>query len=343
MTESTQPTQPREAQDTVLSIEQLVSEIRTVRGVIRPVDGVSLSVKKGEAVGLVGESGSGKSMTAFSVMQLFPARAARIRSGHIKLKGEDLVGQRDRSLRRLRGREIGMVFQDPVAYLNPVITVGKQLREQLAAHKLERRAQERIAELLTLVGLSPEVASRYPHELSGGQCQRVGIASALACDPSLIIADEPTTAVDVTIQAQILKLLARLQRERGVALLLITHDLGVVAEVCDYVYIMYAGKIVEEGPVRELFQAPQHPYTQGLLAGALSVQTPTKVRATIEGSVPELVNPPSGCRFHPRCPKVMPRCRAELPPFFTAQHSRAACWLHDPETVASQSQEATPS
>jgi peptide/nickel transport system ATP-binding protein len=323
----------------VLELRDLVTEIRGVRGLVRPVDGVSLTVRAGQVVGLVGESGSGKSMTAFSVMRLFPTKAARVTGGEILLRGGD---GRVRDLRRLgpdamravRGREVGMIFQDPASYLNPVLTVGRQLEQQLQAHGLGQGADARIAELLADVGLSPEVARRYAHELSGGQCQRVGIASALACRPALVVADEPTTALDVTIQAQVLRLLARLQRDQGVAMLLITHDLGVVAEVCDHVYVMYAGRIVEEGPVEDLFARPRHPYTQGLLAGVLDLLEPRPIRVSIEGSVPDLVRPPSGCRFHPRCPHAMPVCAREAPPLLprdaAAALGHSACWLHDP-------------
>ena len=321
------------AAETVLELRDLVTEIRSVRGLVRPVDGVSLRVRAGEVVGLVGESGSGKSMTAFSVMRLFPTKAARLVSGEVRLRGRDLTPLRHEEMRTVRGREVGMIFQDPASYLNPVLTVGRQLEQQLQAHAMGRGAEARIAELLQDVGLSPEFARRYPHELSGGQAQRVGIASALACRPALVIADEPTTALDVTIQAQVLRLMARLQREQGVAMLLITHDLGVVAEVCDHVYVMYAGHIVEEGPVEGLFAAPRHPYTQGLLSGVLDLIEPKPIEVAIRGSVPDLAHPPAGCRFHPRCPHVMDVCRTRVPPLFELGDARAACWLHDPEVA----------
>ncbi len=317
------------AGETVLELRDLTTEIRSVRGLVRPVDAVSLRVRAGEVVGLVGESGSGKSMTAFSVMRLFPTKAARLVSGEVRLRGRDLVPLPQEAMRAVRGREVGMIFQDPASYLNPVLSVGRQLEQQLQAHAMGRGARARIAELLRDVGLASEIAGRYPHELSGGQAQRVGIASALACRPALVIADEPTTALDVTIQAQVLRLMARLQREGGVAMLLITHDLGVVAEVCDHVYVMYAGRIVEEAPVASLFAAPQHPYTQGLLAGVLDLIEPKPIEVAIHGSVPDLASPPPGCRFHPRCPHVMDVCRRETPPHFEVGDARAACWLHD--------------
>jgi len=324
------------AAEPVLELRGVVTEIRGVRGLVRPVDGVSLTVRAGQVVGLVGESGSGKSMTAFSVLRLFPTRAAQVTAGEIRLGGpgrpaRDLLPLGPEAMRAVRGREVGMIFQDPASYLNPVLTVGRQLEQQLQAHALGRGAAARVAELLGDVGLPPEVARRYPHELSGGQCQRVGIASALACRPALVVADEPTTALDVTIQAQVLRLLARLQREQGVAMLLITHDLGVVAEVCDHVYVMYAGRIVEDAPVEELFARPQHPYTQGLLAGVLDLVEPKPIRVAIEGSVPDLARPPAGCRFHPRCPHALPLCAREAPPSLPrAGAGHAACWLLDP-------------
>ncbi|MFN2323393.1 MAG: ABC transporter ATP-binding protein [Trueperaceae bacterium] len=320
----------------VLELRGVTTEIRSVRGLVRPVDEVSLSVRAGEVVGLVGESGSGKSMTAFSILRLFPTKAARVTSGKVLLNGRDLRALDEPHMRAVRGREVGMIFQDPASYLNPVLTVGRQLEQQLQAHALGDGAEARIAELLTDVGLSPEVARRYPHELSGGQSQRVGIASALACRPSLVVADEPTTALDVTIQAQVLRLMARLQRERGVAMLLITHDLGVVAEVCDHVVVMYAGRVVEDAPVDELFARPQHPYTQGLLDGVLDLLTPKAIRVAIEGSVPDLADPPSGCRFHPRCPHAMDVCVREAPPLAPRPGGpgRVACWLHDPAHAA---------
>jgi len=320
--------------DHALELRAVTTEIRSVRGRVRPVEGVSLHVRPGEVVGVVGESGSGKSMTAFSVLQLFPTKAAKVIAGEIRLGGRDLLQLRGEELRRVRGRDVGMIFQDAASYLNPVLTVGAQLHQQLAAHGLAAGAERRITELLRDVGLTAEVAKRYPHELSGGQCQRVGIASALACDPALVIADEPTTALDVTIQAQVLRLMARLQRERGLALLLITHDLGVVAEVCDRVYVMYAGQIVEEAPVEQLFADPQHPYTQGLLAGVLDLLEPKPITAAIKGSVPDLRSPPSGCRFHPRCPHALARCSTDTPPLIDQGGRQAACWLHDASVAA---------
>lgn len=316
--------------DAVLEIRDLVTEIRSARGLVWPVDGVSLRMHRGQAVGLVGESGSGKSMTAFSIIRLFPTPAARIVGGRIQLQGREIQGLPEVQMRRIRGREVGMVFQDPSSYLNPVLPVGLQIREQLVAHGQGRNAELRIASLLHQVNLSADVARRYPHELSGGMRQRVCIASAIACNPVLLVADEPTTALDVTVQAQILELLVRLQKELGMALLLITHDLGIVAEICDYVYVMYAGRIVEEGPVVEVFEQPRHPYTQGLLQAVLNLHEPRRARVTIPGTVPDLVNMPAGCRFHPRCPAAMSCCREAVPPTIRLGTVNTACWLYVP-------------
>lgn len=310
----------------ILRIENLKTEIRTSRGVICPVEIERLDIGAGQAVGLVGESGSGKSMTAFSLLKLFPSRQAKIAAGEIWLGDSNLLQLNETEMRGIRGNRVGMIFQDPSLYLNPVITVGEQLEEQLAAHHLEEGAPKKIARVLEEVGLLPEIASRYTHELSGGMQQRVGIASALICDPELIIADEPTTALDVTIQAQILRLLARIQEERQVSLLLITHDLGIVAELCQEVYIMYVGKIIEHGQVFAIFEDPKHPYTQGLLRGALSVQTPQEITVPMEGSIPDFIDLPSGCRFHPRCSYVMDICRKKDPPFIESDSGFAACW-----------------
>jgi oligopeptide/dipeptide ABC transporter ATP-binding protein len=325
-------TQRAERGAPVLELRGVSTEIRSLRGRVRPVDDVTLAVHPGEVVALVGESGSGKSMTAFSILRLFPTKSAQVIAGEILLRDDrglrDLLTLSEAALRDVRGRSVGMIFQDPASYLNPVLTVGRQLAQQLRAHGRGANAQARIAELLTAVGLAPEVARRHPHELSGGQCQRLGIASALACTPALLIADEPTTALDVTIQAQVLRLLARLQREHGVGLLLITHDLGVVAETSDHVAVMYAGRIVEEASAAQLFASPRHPYTQGLLAGVLDLHDPAPIRIAIEGAVPDLARPPSGCRFHPRCPVAQPICARDVPPLrSTGPDARAACWL----------------
>jgi len=316
----------------LLVIENLTTRIRTARGTVTPVDGVSLRIPAGQAVGLVGESGSGKSMTAFSILRLFPTASAKVESGRVVFAGRDLAVLDEGALRAVRGREIAMVFQDPATYLDPVLTVGEQAAEAWASHHGWDGAWARAVEALGLVGLPDpaETARRFPHELSGGMRQRALIAQAIVCRPRLLIADEPTTALDVTIQAQILDLLRSLRAQLGMALLLITHDLGVVAEMCDRVAVMYAGRIVEVGPTERVFASPAHPYTQGLLASAISVQQTQEVTKAIEGAVPDLHDPPPGCRFHPRCPFVMPGCRTEAPPAFQVEGDHAAaCWLHD--------------
>ncbi len=314
----------------LLEIRDLYTHIVTPRGVVRAVDGISLEVAQGGAVGLVGESGSGKSMTAFSILRLFPTAGARTISGSVRLSGRDLLRLSEEEMRRVRGGEVAMIFQDPATYLNPVLTVGRQVAEAYAMRSGWGEARRSAVRALATVGLpDPEaVYGRFPHELSGGMRQRAVIAMATVCGPSLLIADEPTTALDVTIQAQILELLARLRKELGTALLLITHDLGIVAETCEVVYVMYAGKIVESGPVGSVLVSPAHPYTQGLMAGALTIEEARPVVAVMEGTVPDLANLPSGCRFHPRCPKVMERCALQPPPeFAVAEGQMAACWL----------------
>jgi oligopeptide/dipeptide ABC transporter ATP-binding protein len=316
----------------LLTIENLTTRIRTSRGTVTPVDGVWLRVPAGGAVGLVGESGSGKSMTAFSILRLFPTASARVESGRVIFDGQDLTKLDVTALRAVRGHEIAMVFQDPATYLDPVLTIGEQAAEAWAVHHGWDGAWVRAVEALGLVGLPDprETARRFPHELSGGMRQRAMIAQAIVCRPKLLIADEPTTALDVTIQAQILDLLRDLRGRLGMALLLITHDLGVVAEMCDTVVVMYAGRMVEVGPAADVFASPAHPYTQGLLSSAISVQQTQQITKAMEGSVPDLRDPPRGCRFHPRCPYVMPVCREQTPPDFPAglEHT-AACWLLD--------------
>jgi oligopeptide/dipeptide ABC transporter ATP-binding protein len=318
----------------LLTLDNLTTRIRTSRGVVTPVDGVSLRVPEGGAVGLVGESGSGKSMTAFSILRLFPTTSAWVESGSVTFDGQDLTRMSDSALRTVRGRSIAMVFQDPATYLDPVLTVGEQVAEAWASHYGWDGAWAKAVEALGLVGLPDpaETARRFPHELSGGMRQRALIAQAIVCRPRLLIADEPTTALDVTIQAQILDLLRSLRDQLGMALLLITHDLGVVAEMCDETAVMYAGRIAEVGPTERVFEVPSHPYTQGLLASAISVQKTQEITKAIEGAVPDLHDPPPACRFHPRCPYAMPMCRTDTPPDFRVEEGHAAaCWLLDPK------------
>jgi peptide/nickel transport system ATP-binding protein len=295
----------------------------------RVLDGISLAVERGEAVGIVGETGCGKSVLARSILALNPSPPARVLSGTIRFDGRDVLAMDAAALRRLRGAEIGMVFQDPATYLNPVFTIGQHMADVLRAHSpgLSHQAlQERAIALLDSVGLPQpgEQLSRYPHELSGGMRQRVLIALALAGDPRVLIADEPTTALDVTLQEQILALIADLVSRLQLTLLLITHDLGVIGRICERVVVMYAGTVVEDAPVGTLFSAPLHPYTIGLLAAVPDLERPEHWPAGIPGSIPNLRDPPGGCRFHPRCPRAMPVCRTEKPVLRGAMH-RVAC------------------
>jgi len=321
---------------TLLELDNLITRLSMPWGTVTPVDSVSLRIPVGGAVGLVGESGSGKSMTAFSILRLFPTMAARIASGRVLFGGRDLRLLSDREMREVRGQQVAMIFQDPTTYLDPVLTIGEQVAEAWAMHHGWGHAYAQAVEALAQVGLPDpaETARRYPHELSGGMRQRVVIAQATICRPQLLIADEPTTALDVTIQAQILELIQRLRHQLGMALLLITHDLGIVAETCETVAVMYAGRIVEQGPTEQIFLSPGHPYTQGLLAGAISVQQTQTITRAMEGAVPDLRALPSGCRFHPRCPFVMPICHLKSPPMLPCGDDQvAACWLHDPSVM----------
>jgi len=309
---------------TLLSIRDLVTSFPTDVGVVRAVDGVSFDVSKGSTVAVVGESGSGKTVTALSIMRLVPP-PGKIEAGEVLLNGQNLLMIPERAMRSIRGRTISMIFQEPMTSLNPVYTVGSQIAEVIKLHQKAPRGQARdkTIEMLKLVGIaSPETRiDSYPHQLSGGMRQRVMIAMALACEPELLIADEPTTALDVTIQAQILDLLRRLQEKLAMSVMLITHDLGVVAEFAQDMVVMYAGRIVEQGPVRELFRAPRHPYTEGLLKtlprlgqsrARGSADRPARL-PTIEGTLPDPLHPPTGCRFEPRCSYAEEACRKEEP------------------------------
>lgn len=315
----------------LLDIQHLAVRI-TDQQELRPVDDVSLHIDAGEAVALVGESGSGKSMTALSTIRLEP-RAASIEAGQIRFAGRDLAKTDERELRQLRGNEIGMIFQDPMTFLNPLMPVGTQLVEGLAAHrKLSwATAWDAGVEALRKVRI-PDAAAimkRYPHQLSGGMRQRVIIAMAILCRPKLLIADEPTTALDVTVQAQIMTLITELRRELGVALLLITHDLGLVGSHCDRVYVMYAGQIVEEGPVAEIFARPRHPYTQGLLRSVLPLDRRSADFPMIKGQPPNLAALPGGCRFHPRCEKRLASCDRRAPAVVASDRGFVRCALYE--------------
>ena len=315
----------------LLDVRNLVTEFRTDDGIVRAVDGVSFHVDRGEAVGIVGESGSGKSVTNLTLLGLIPQPPGRIVSGEAIFQGRDLLALPRAERRRIRGNRIAMVFQDPMTSLNPFLTVGRQLTEGMEHHlgKSRDAARARAIELLAMVGIpSPESRlAQYPHQFSGGMRQRVMIAMALACEPDLLIADEPTTALDVTIQAQILDLLRGLQRRLGMALILITHNLGAVAGLCSRVLVMYAGRIVEEAPVDRLFHAPRHPYTMGLLRSVPRLDESAHARLVpIEGQPPDLSALPIGCAFAPRCPFREPACEAERPALRDAgPGQRSAC------------------
>ena len=321
----------------LLEVNNLQTQFPTRGGLVRAVDGVTFHLDSGELLGLVGESGCGKSITALSIMRLI-ARPGKIVGGEITFDGKQLLQLSDAEMRQIRGDDIAMIFQDPMTSLNPVFTVGEQIAEALRLHRKLSRKAARAAAIEAMKEVSiPDPARRvddYPHQLSGGMRQRVMIAMALACDPKLLIADEPTTALDVTIQAQILELLDELRKNRELAVLLITHDLGVVAEVADRVAVMYTGRIVEESPVDELFARPRHPYTEGLLRSVPKLTSAAVAKQqrleTIEGTVPSPTDLPPGCHFAPRCPHVMPRCTAEEIPLYDLEGGvKVRCVLFD--------------
>ena len=316
----------------ILQVENLQTHFFTQDGVTRAVDGVSFSVGAGETLGIVGESGCGKSVTALSILRLLPRRMARIVGGRVVFDGQDLAALDEAAMRDIRGNSIAMIFQEPMTSLNPVLTIGEQIAEAVRIHqgKSNKEALARAAEMLRLVRI-PDAERRlgdYPHQFSGGMRQRVMIAMALSCNPRLLVADEPTTALDVTVQAQILKLMLELKATTGAAVILITHDLGVIAETCRRVIVMYAGRVVEQARVEDLFDAPLHPYTRGLMAAIPHLKRARKRRlAEIPGIVPDLRAPIPGCAFAPRCALADARCVAEAPPL--AQHlpgHDAACW-----------------
>jgi len=318
--------------DPLLSINDLVVEFKTEDGVVHAVDGVSYDLFPGEILGIVGESGSGKSVSTLALLGLIPQPPGRIVSGTAMLKGQDLLRLKKRELRRVRGNEVAMVFQDPMTSLNPVLTVGNQLGEAIKTHFPDEKddvVKQKVIDLLTLVGV-PNPAQRYsqyPHEFSGGMRQRAMIAMAISNSPSLLIADEPTTALDVTIQAQVLEVLKRVQQETDAATILITHDLGIVAEMCDRVLVMYAGHIVESGDVATIFRSPRHPYTIGLMNSLPKLTEDEEWLEPITGAPPSLINLPPGCPFHPRCFLARERCRQENPPLAAVEGSehKSAC------------------
>jgi oligopeptide transport system ATP-binding protein len=326
--------------ENLLQVENLHVSFHTFSGEVKAVRGVNFSVEKGEAVGIVGESGCGKSVTAKSIMKLLTTPPAEYKQGKILFHGEDLLTFNEKEMKKIRGNKIGMIFQDPMSSLNPTSRIGDQLIEGLIKHrKLSKSdAKSHAVQLLEKVGI-PHAKSRlkhYPHEFSGGMRQRVMIAMALACDPELIIADEPTTALDVTIQAQILELMKKLQKETNTSIILITHDLGVVAEVCEKVIVMYAGEVIESGTVEEIFKNPTHPYTKGLMKSVPRLDMDRSRRLySIIGTPPDLIDPPKGCSFFPRCENAMKVCKdyhPSLEKISGTQHS--ACWLHHPMAQA---------
>ena len=318
---------------TLLAVKDLRTHFTTREGVVKAVDGISYDIQEGETVGLVGESGCGKSVSALSLLRLVQDPPGRIVGGSVEFEGQDLLSLSVDEMRQVRGNRIAMVFQEPMSSLNPVLTIERQLTEALEIHLQlgKREATSRAAELLHTVGI-PDARERlksYPHQFSGGMRQRVMIAMALSCNPRLLIADEPTTALDVTIQAQILEMLQRLSAEMGTAVLIITHNLGVIARYASRVNVMYAGKIVESGTAVDLFQNPQHPYTKGLLQSVPQLKQDRGVKlSTIEGTPPDLAALPTGCAFHPRCAYAIDRCRAETPALEERSPGHAAaCWV----------------
>ncbi|HWO54162.1 MAG TPA: ABC transporter ATP-binding protein [Paenibacillus cookii] len=320
----------------LLEVQDLRVSFPVRGGEVQAVRGIGFHVQPGEAVAIVGESGCGKSVTAQAIMRLLPQHPARIREGTIRFQGKDLLRLKEREMQSIRGKDIGMIFQDPMTSLNPTMTIGRQITEVLHKHQrlTASEAKRRAIDMLELVGI-PHPASRfsqYPHEFSGGMRQRAMIAMALACRPALLIADEPTTALDVTIQAQILRVLKSLQREFGTSIILITHDLGIVADLCDRVIVMYAGQIVETGTKREIFKQPQHPYTRGLLRSLPRIdRSKDEPLVPIYGTPPDLSNPPSGCPFWARCGDAMRICRERLPGTTAIGETHSAsCWLLHP-------------
>src|SRR5882724_9931957 len=319
--------------DLLLDVRNLQTQFSISGGVVRAVDGVSWDVRAGETVALVGESGCGKSVSALSVMRLVSAPAGRIVGGEVRFKGRDLLGLSDEEMRKIRGRDIAMIFQEPMTSLNPVLTIGRQLTESLEIHlgMTAEQARARAGEILGLVGIADadRRLRQYPHQFSGGMRQRIMIAMALSCNPALILADEPTTALDVTIQAQILELLKSLSRKLGAAMLIITHNLGVVARYADRVNVMYAGRIVERGTAREIYANPRHPYTLGLLRSVPRLDEPRRARLDpIEGQPPDLTRLPAGCAFAARCAFRVERCARDRPGLVGvgAGDHVSACW-----------------
>jgi peptide/nickel transport system ATP-binding protein len=320
----------------LLDVKDLQTHFISKKQIVKAVDGIDITINRGETVALVGESGSGKSMTSLSLMQLVPSPGGKIVGGEVNFNGEDLLTLKEKEMRKVRGNDISMIFQEPMTSLNPVLTIGEQVMEVLLYHKkmTKEQARKKAVELLKIVGFSraEDIIKDYPHRLSGGMRQRVMIAMAMSCDPKLLIADEPTTALDVTIQAQILELMKDLTKQFDTSILLITHDLGVVSEIADHVVVMYAGQVVENAPVDKLFDEPLHPYTQGLLDSIPAIEGNIERLKSIKGNVPLPDEMPKGCRFAPRCPKVFDKCLTANPELLkAAPGQKVRCFLYDQE------------
>jgi peptide/nickel transport system ATP-binding protein len=331
------PRPPPKGEGALLEVKNLRVEFNTRHGTLVAVDDVSFDIAPGEVLGVVGESGAGKSITGTAIIGLLEP-PGRVAGGEVRLEGERIDNLPPEAMRKIRGRRIGAIFQDPLTSLNPLYAIGHQIVETIQTHlpMNAQQARARAIELLGEVGISaPERRiDHFPHQFSGGMRQRVVIALALCANPRLIIADEPTTALDVSVQAQIIQLLKRLGREHGTAVMLITHDMGVIAETADRVAVMYAGRIVEIGPVQRVIHDPQHPYTTGLMGSIPAVGQDVERLPQIEGSMPRLNAIPPGCAFNPRCPRVFDRCRMERPVLLPANNTLAACWLHDPQRAS---------
>lgn len=322
--------------DGILRITDLRTYFYTDEGVVKAVDDVSLTIPKGESVGLVGESGCGKTVTAYSILQLVPNPPGRIVSGQIYLKGKNLLQFSEKEMRRVRGREISMIFQEPSSSMNPAFTIGNQMEETIRYHQGGKRsgARERAIQMLGAVRIPDpkRILSQYPHELSGGMLQRVMIAIAITSEPDLLICDEPTTALDVSIQAQVINLLNLLRRERKTSFLFITHDLGVLSWVCTYAAVMYAGNIVEQADIVSLIRNPKHPYTRSLLAAIPRIDIDCEMLNSIPGSVPDLISPPQGCKFHPRCQYAVKVCQERIPPLREEERGHWVACFHQEKT-----------
>ena len=317
----------------LLDIKDLYVQYETDEDIVKAVNGISLDLNKGENLGLVGETGAGKTTTALSILRLLPKDIGKITNGEIIFDGKDMLKLTEIDMRAIRGSKISMIFQDPMTSLNPVLTVGEQIAEVLELHNTDKKSKEqiqkRVDEMLELVGISAQRKNEYPHQFSGGMKQRVVIAMALACDPELLIADEPTTALDVTIQAQVLDMMNELKEKLNTAMILITHDLGVVAQMCDKVAIMYAGEIIEYGTAEDIYEGENHhPYTIGLFGSIPNLTEETDRLSPISGLMPDPTDLPKGCKFHPRCPKCMDKCKTEEPPVIDKNGHKIKCHLY---------------